>query len=218
MRNLVILLALCCLLDNPSAQAQLFGRPRTVGRPLAGRSGPGSQQDAGTLRGSERFLRGNRGRAAFVGADQTEGQSFVGSQQARTSGTIVSSTAGLTPARDQSQQINRPLRVAAAGNMNLPKITLHLGDMSPAQSTGPQDSATTRVQMAMSLVSPEVISVSVIGRTAILRGVVRSDEERRFAETLASFEPGISSVRNLLRIPDSPLPAPLPMPPAVPSE
>ena len=199
MRLFFICLAALLLLDGPIAHAQLFGRPRSVGRPLARRAGPAGQQDVGTLGGNERFLRANRGRTAFVGADQTEGQSFVGSQQAQTSGTIVSSTAGLTPARDQSQQINRPLRVPAAGKMNLPKITLQLGDIAPEPSTGPQNSATTRVQMAMSLVSPEVISVSVIDRTAILRGVVGSDEERTLAETLASFEPGISSVRNLLQ-------------------
>ena len=199
MRLFILCLGALLLLDHPIADAQLFGRPRSVGRPLARRAGPGELQDVGTLGGNERFLRANRGRTAFVGADQTEGQSFVGSQQAQTSGTIVSSTAGLTPAPDQSQQINRPLKVAAAGNMNLPKITLRLGDIAPKQSIGQPNSPTTRVQMAMSLVSPEVISVSVIGRTAILRGVVDSDEERTLAETLASFEPGISSVRNLLQ-------------------
>ena len=198
MRTFIICLALLSLLDTPAAQGQLFGHLRSVGRPLAGQAQSGLE-DVGVLSGSERFLRDNRGRAAFVGADQTEGQSFVGNQQARTSGTIVSSTAGIEPPQDQSRQINLPLTKAAAGQMYLPKITLNIDDISPVGIVANADATATRVRQATSLLSQPGILVSVEGRTAILSGVVDSDEERKLAETLASFEPGISSVRNLLQ-------------------
>ena len=196
MRGFVLLLTLLCLLES-TAHAQLFGRPRTVGRPLTARVQ--SQEDVGVLSGNERFLRGNRGRAAFVGADRNEGQTFVGSQQARTSGTIVSSTAGIDPPPDLSRQINQPLTKIAAGQMQLPKISLSLGDLAPRQELSSRSAIISRLQQATSLVPGSDISVSVEGRTAILNGVVHSDEERKLAETLVSFEPGISQIRNLLR-------------------
>jgi osmotically-inducible protein OsmY len=176
------------------------------------------QEGVGTLTGAERFIRGNRARTAFVGADQTEGQGFVGSQQARTSGTIVSSTAGMEPAPDQSQQINRPLTPAKAGQMYLPKIVVNVDNMSADLEAALSSSVEEQVQQAVNLVSPTGIAASVEGRTAILRGIVRSDEERRLAETLVSFEPGISMVRNLLQTPAIRPPEQLPLPPPVPSD
>ena len=229
MPKLVICLFVLCGLDNPIAQAQLFGRPRTIGRPLSRSAGPGSldQEGVGTLTGNERFIRGNRGRAAFVGADLVETQSFVGSQQARTSGTIVSSTAGVEPAPDTSQRINRPLTAARSGQMYLPKIVINTNHISADLKADLNQWVTTRVQLAVNLVSTSGISASVEGRTAILRGVVGSDEERRLVETLVSFEPGISTVRNLLqtpapdppeiRPPATPPPVPEPLPPSVPA-
>lgn len=212
MNKFVFCLTALMLLDCSTVDAQMFGHARTVGRPLSSRSGPSSQEDVGTLTGSERFLRGNRGRAAFVGADQTEGQSFVGSQQARTSGTIVSSIAGMTPTQDQSRQINQPLAVAPAGTISLPKLRLNIPNATAEQDTRLNNAVIRRIQKAMSLVSQTEIGVSVEGRTATLRGLVRSDEERRLAETLASFEPGISSVHNLLQTEPSPSHRPLPGP------
>ncbi len=199
MRKLLVCLAALVLLDCSPVQAQLFGRPRNVGRPLSRSPGPPVAEDVGIITGAERFLRNNRDRASFVGADQREAQNFVGSQQARTTGTIVSSTAGIEPPRNQSSQINRPLSIPRAGQMYLPKIVLDVGDVVKDPDVSSDNSVSARVQQAADLVAPAAISVSVVGRTAILSGVVRSDEERRLAETLASFEPGISSVRNLLQ-------------------
>jgi hypothetical protein len=44
------------------------------------------------------------------------------------------------------------------------------------------------------------IEVSVAGRVATLRGVAASEHDRRLAELLAGFEPGIDSVNNQIRI------------------
>ncbi len=200
MRTISVAIFVLVLLDCPAVQAQLFGRPRQVGRPLARQPQPAAVEEVGMITGSERFLRGNRGRASFVGADQNEDQSFVGSLQASNSGTIVSSTAGIEAPPDQSRQINRPLTPAKAGQLQLPKIKLQIGDLSNSSAGALERSTTARVQQAVDLISPSSIAVSVTGRTAILRGVVGSDEERKLAEIVVSFEPGISNVQNLLQL------------------
>ena len=219
MRKYSLLLVAVALLDLPNAHAQLFGRPRNVGRPISSRGGLENQASIGRVTGNERFLRGNRGRAAFVGADRGEAQSFVGSEQARTSGTIVSSTAGITRMQDRSAQINQPLATAPLGTLSLPKIELSFDATAIGTESNARTSVIKRVQRAVSLASPGGISVSVIDRTAILRGLVRSDEQRRLAETMALFEPGISQVQNLVQVEgstpqESPVPdQPLPIPP-----
>ena len=211
MPRFLLFITLVAIVDLSAANAQLFGRPRNLGRPLSNQNGPSAQEDVGTLSGNERFLRGNRGRSAFVGADRNEGQGFVGNVEARTSGTIVSSIAGMTPARDQSTQINQPLTSAAAGELSLPKLRLNLG--SPPRPPIADMSVFNRVQYAASLVVPVGISTSVVGRTAILRGLARSVEERNLVETMVSFEPGISRIENLI---ETPPPAPLPGPAVTP--
>ena len=61
-------------------------------------------------------------------------------------------------------------------------------------------------------------AAQVSGRTAILQGAVSSDHERALAEQLASLEPGVSQVQNLLTVaptlpPQSGTTAPTPPPP-----
>ncbi len=206
-QGLVIALS---LLGSTDLHAQMFGRPRTLGQPLTNR-GRGTNttanmdlEDVGQITGSERFLRENRGRASFVGADRSEGQSFVGSEQARTSGVIVSSTAGINPPPDRSNQINRPLPQPRRGQMYLPKIRLELGDQTSGTARVAVDSVTARVQKSAQLASQYRIAVSVEGRTAILRGAVASENEKALAATLALFEPGISRVENQLSVQPDP--------------
>jgi len=219
MRTLFLALAVFLLLDSPATEAQMFGQPREVGRPLSRRPQPAAAEAVGTVTGAERFLRNNRDRASFVGADKTEGQGFVGNQQARTAGSIVSSTAGIRPPPNRSRQINRLLRIPAAGQMQLPKLTLSIDNTVSDQLVRSEHSVIARVRQAVLLATESEILVSVEGRTAILRGVVDSDEERRLAETMVSFEPGISNVQNLLQTPSDhpnqsqPLPPPESLPP-----
>jgi len=206
MRLIGLVFLAVTIFDVGAAMAQLFGRPRSLGRPLSRQAGPESLEDVGALTGSERFLRGNRDRAAFVGADRRETQSFVGSGQARTSGTIISSTAGIDAPPDRSARINRPLRAPAASEMYLPKMVL-AGDRGP-KPTHPETqelgltrpTVRTRVARAVRLASESPLAVSVAGRTATLTGTVPSERERTLAETMVSFEPGISQVRNLIEV------------------
>ena len=153
MPKYIIALAIISLIDTQDARAQLFGHPRTVGRPLTSQNQ--QQADIGTVTGVERFLRGNRGRAAFVGADRSEGQGFVGSEQARTSGTIVSSTAGVAAAPDRSASINRPLAATPPSQMTLPKLVLSRELVATVSSTTSPSSVATQAQNAVSLALPD---------------------------------------------------------------
>ena len=201
MRYLGIFILL--LSEMAIADAQLFGT-RTLGQPLGRqpRAAAAPTADSGRVTGSERFIRGNRDQNSFVGADQGETQSFVGSQQGSTNGVIVSSTAGIEAAIDRTNEINEVLETPPSRKMYLPKIIL-----SPELIVGMQTSVKPvvkkQVRTSVNLASPQKIEVSVVNQTAILRGVVSSDKERKLAATLALFEPGIWKVENQLQVKQS---------------
>ncbi|MBC8350537.1 MAG: BON domain-containing protein [Planctomycetes bacterium] len=199
------------LMTYVDAEAQLFGS-RSLGQPLQRRAGPGSSSQAGQLQGGERFLRGNRGRAEFVGSDQREQQGFVGSEQARTTGAVGSSVAGLRQRTDRSSQINRPLALSKANEMYPPQ--LQLGFSLPERELTELGTHLAEELQGSSRFSAQCrFEVSVAGRTAILRGEVTSVRERDLAELVARIEPGISSVRNELLV-ATPLLPQLPVPEA----
>lgn len=181
-----------------SAQAQLFGS-RSLGSPIQARgsNAPGSAQ-AGRIQGNERFLRGNRSRAEFVGADQRDIRGFVGNEQGRASGRIMSATAGLREAPDKTRRINRPLDYPDSDEMYHPRLTVVLGEINPTLTVA------NRFQQELNrsdyFASQCRFEVSVVERMATLRGEVTSAKEADLAELLALFEPGISSVRNNLRV------------------
>jgi hypothetical protein len=199
------------LMTCADAEAQLFGS-RNLGQPLQRRAGPGSASQAGQLQGGERFLRGNRGRAEFVGSDQREQQGFVGSEQARTTGAVVSSVAGLRQRTDRSSRINRPLTPPKASEMYPPQ--LQLGFALPERELTELGTRLAEELQGSSRFSEQCrFEVSVAGRTAILRGEVTSARERDLAELVVLIEPGISRVRNELLVANPPLPQ-LPVPAA----
>ena len=191
--SLAILLVL-----QASAHAQLFGS-RSLGSPIQARgsSAPGGAQ-AGRIQGNERFLRGNRSRAEFVGADQRDTGGFVGNELGRASGRIMSATAGLREAPDQTRRINRPLDYPDLDEMYHPRLTVVAGE------TNPPPNVASRFQQELTrsayFASQCRFEVSVVKRMATLRGEVTSAKEADLAGLLALFEPGISSVRNNLRV------------------
>ena len=166
-----------------SSSGQMFGSRRLGG----GVSGP--QQDLGSVR-NQRFLRRSRGRQMFIGRDAST--RFVGSEQAR-AGTARSAVSGLSN-RDASAQINRPLSLPSASQSYIPQVAVDFGYEPVSPKTVAAD-----VTASVGFLS-DSISVSVVGRTAILRGEVASEEDRRLAEILARFEPAISAVQNDLTI------------------
>lgn len=212
--KLLWLILILLIADASVVQAQLFGQ-RTLGRPLSreprrAASMPEVNADTGPVTGSERFIRGNRDRTSFVGADQGETQSFVGSQQGSTSGVIVSSTAGIEPPSDRSDEINQEIKAPTSKKMYLPKIVLSSDFISTSSQTA-ENRFTDQLGRTVKLASKQPIEVSVVDGSAILRGVVSSAKEKRLAETLALFEPGIWMVENQLQVQSSPpRTAPLP--------
>ena len=205
--RLLLLIMFLLAFDSSCVHAQIFGQ-RDFGRPLdrQSRRAPSvadSNSDAGQVTGAERFIRGNRDRASFVGADQSETQSFVGSQQGSVEGEIVSSTAGIEPPLDRSAEINQAIKMPTPKKMHLPKIFMSAQFIAETNRIVASRS-TGQLQRSVNLASQLPIEVSVVERTATLRGVVTSAKEKRLAETLALFEPGISNVRNQLQIQSSP--------------
>jgi osmotically-inducible protein OsmY len=183
----------------------MFG-PRTFGRTLRPQPSPGVSGSVGVLR-NQRFVRGNRQRTDFVGADRVDARQFVGLQQSGTAGAVRSAVAGLA-AGDTSTAVNQPRRSAPAQRPYDPR--LEVGFAFPQSSAETVESRITR-QLASRLPG---IEVAVLERTAILRGVVASEEDRQLAELLAGFESGVSRVENQLRVVGSRGAPPPPPPPA----
>ena len=61
-------------------------------------------------------------------------------------------------------------------------------------------------------VSMAADSTSEFGRTAILRGTVATDEDRRLAEQLVLLEPGVAKVQNEITVRPQPAAETVPQP------
>jgi len=192
--------------DSTAVDAQMFGA-RTVGRTLSRQASPGSSEGTGTVR-NQRFVRGNRSAANFVGSDRSEAGSFVGTQQAGLGAAIRSAASGIQAAADEANQVNRPVPRPGKGDMYPPRLAVGF-DYEPASGQELANRITAQVQK-----QGLPIEVWVEGRTAILRGAVASEEEQALARHLVEFEPGISAVRSELTVgpPSAATPLPLPVP------
>jgi hypothetical protein len=176
---------------------QLFG-PRTFGQPLTMRMGPGmgQQMDVGSIQGSERFLRGNRSAADFVGGDAREARTFVGSQQANPTRRVRTAVEGLRERRSVRSSLNQPRGPLKAGEM-YERLSLSPDFVPPSQWV----TATVlseRLALSLARLGESGIEASIQGRTAILRGTVASARNRELAELMVRMEPGISQVQNRL--------------------
>ena len=200
--------------STPTAQAQLFGN-RSLGQSLSRRTGPsqfgsGAGEAAGTLTGSERFVRGNRAGSEFVGIDSQAGQDFVGrdpstpGRSARGGASRNRRRSGRNSGnrnRQRGGRLNAPLRPAKSGSRYHPR--LDIGFQATTSSTARRaGQLTSSLTSSLSGLLHVPVEVSVEGRTATLRGVVATADLRELAEILASFEPGISRVRNELTVSD----------------
>jgi hypothetical protein len=195
-------LVLVLATEVDTAHGQMFGA-RSVGQPLARRPGAGTaqtQQDVGTLQGNERFLRQNRRATDFVGNDVRELQRFVGALQARTLGQVTPTTQGLRRRVDRSESVNQPLGPARRGTMYNPRLDISFEAPPVPESLRPDRRALDILVRSPQMSGPSRIAVSLEGRTAILQGEVPSEADRDLAETLLTFEPGISAIQNDLQI------------------
>lgn len=196
---------LLSMLATP-AHAQLFGN-RSVGRPINSPQGQGGGlgaggaasvgATAGMLDGSERFLRGNRSRRDFVGSNRGSQTGFVGATQAIGVGRVPAATEGLRIDRSAAPQLNRPLPAQLSQGLYYPR--LELGFSPPDTLIAPTEvAASQRMLDRVYGVAGESVDLTIAGRTAILRGTVKSARAAELAEQLLSFEPAIDHVQNEL--------------------
>ena len=185
------------------ANAQLFGG----GRQLTGSAQIRSANSAvatGTVR-NQRFLRSSRGRRRFVG--RSRAAQFVGTQQARTGGSVRTAVSGATRG-SRPTQVNQPFQPSQGNRPYDPRVSVGFDFKKAA----PADVVTEIVQSLRSL--PGSISVSVVDRTATLHGVVPAERERQLAEILTSFEPAIAVVKNELQLASDSAALPVERPPS----
>lgn len=192
-------LAFC---SSPEAQGQLFGA-RQMGNPLIRQSAAGGGEFAGNVgmvQGNERFIRGNRGAADFVGTDNRETQGFVGQvNAANLNPAQIPTTLGIQRRANQAPQINRPARRHRPNTLHDPPLELGF-QPEPEALQRLAASAAERISQSLGERFGSPIEVLVVERTAILRGEVDTADASRLAALMAGFEPGVSTVQNELRV------------------
>ena len=200
---------LCLLVSSfaaSPAQAQLFGA-RTVGKPLGSPLSQGGSlnsnvagSDVGTLTGNERFIRGNRSRRDFVGSDRGEQSGFVGIGQAIGVGRVRAATEGLRIEVTDTTRFNRPIPAQPTKGIYYPRLEIGF-DIQQSTAISPAELAVDERLLARVVhVTGDTAQLTLVGRTAILRGTVQSAHDAELAEQLLSFEPGIDHVLNELSI------------------
>lgn len=203
--------AIFVAVHSQTVSAQLFG-PRNLGSTISPRAS--ARQMPGLNASGRRFSREARRANSFVGADRRDTRNFVGRSAAGANPGVRSAVTGVTA--NQSANVNQPLQFPATGTMYLPRLVLAKETKPAAELVIELESALTidlTDRLTQLVGSP--IEVSVAERIATIRGAVASVEDRRRAEILASFEPGVSVVQNDLKVAgDSEAVAPSDSPPS----
>ena len=162
-----------------------------------------AQNEGLNITGAERFIRGNRTAGDFVGAAADNLSQFVGAATDAAGPTVTSSAVtGLTEAAAPRLNVNRTRRTAGIYDERLQvdfdyprrKAT----DTQKGTATGKTDSVSAMWQLLHK--RGIELTLSADGTTARLQGTARSSEQRRLAELVVLFEPGISTVRNELQL------------------
>ncbi len=217
MKSTTILLAgavLAAMLAS-EARGQLFGK-RSLGGSISPRMRPGTtsaapgQNTVGTVRGNERFMRGNRRPGSFIGGDSNQRRDFVGSDKVQDIRQFLSAQAGLRAENKPDANLGQAKTAQPRTRMYDPRLRIDFEFSRPSARVLSSQLA-RRIQRSDSIRRTSPIEVSVEGGTATLRGAVASERDRTLARLMLLFEPGISVVRNELLIdPTSPVLAPVP--------
>ena len=179
------------------ASGQLFTSPM-VG---AGATGIGtSAEKAGQLTGRERFLRRNRRRTAFVGRDSRERTTFVGQQQGSATGRVQTAVASQPAVRfERNANLSSQRTNQSTSGIYEPRLAVGFS-FEPAAPEVLSERLTQSLNALPRFRRAGPLSVTVDARTATLRGVVASTEDRQLAEVVVGFEPGVSKVVNQLTV------------------
>lgn len=171
---------------------------------------------AGQLSGSERFVRGNRQAGNFVGTDASDVQAFMRnvpgySQNAGLTGANLLQSTRSRGSRQtgpglQAGSSQQQLSLGTRPGTNIPAIRSHLNIEfdHPAAVSAATNTALTERLNSPRIKSLTPLEVEIRGKTAVLRGEVATVHDRTLAEQLARLEPGISEVRNELKVPGLP--------------
>jgi len=196
--SLTLLLFSVAAASAEPVSAQLFG-PRNIGRNSRGQQ-LNAFDAAGTVSGNRRFVRGARAVGNFVGTDRGEAAGFVGSTMATNDGQVSASVTGL---REQSTvRVNRP-RSRNSSGVYPERLSVAFEVKRQAATNDVASVATPETSAALDSISnPNGIRVSRIPteRIAVLTGSVATEHDRRIAELLVMFEPGVENVTNDLQL------------------
>ncbi len=201
MKPIVLFVLVIVLLGIvPDAQAQRLGKFNRKGAASNNMGGVGDSSEVGSITGSERFLRDNRGKGDFVGRDPDSRDTFVGSQQGTASGRVRSAAQGMRieKARDANVRLRPATRRRHA--MYDPRLAVDFEFSAPSSQEMTQR-LTKRLEASL---RPNglgrSVEVSVQGDTAILRGTVSTEHDRSLTAFVVLLEPGIAEVKNEIEV------------------
>lgn len=158
---------------------------------------------AGLAQGAgERFQAGG-----FVGRDADDVRNSFQSQNARRgSGSMFDSMIeNLNEMRDSRRRWREQNAAPPAIRVQL-RPAFDSPPPTPLQANIPMQ---RRLAKEMAVVGIESPQIEMVGRTAVIRGVVATERDRELIARLASLEPGVSQVENLVEI-RAPLALPTP--------
>jgi hypothetical protein len=141
----------------------------------------------------ERFQEGG-----FVGRDADDVRNSFQSQNARrgTGGMLDSMIENLNEMRESRRRWREqnsappPIRVQLRPAFDVPPPL-------PLAANIPLQQRLSKEMGAVGVGSPQI---EMVGRTAVIRGVVATERDRQLIERLARLEPGVSAVENLVEI------------------
>ena len=146
-----------------------------------------------------RFVRGNRAANDFVGSDLAEAQNFVGMQQTDIEADIRSAVD--EQLIEEAPEVNLGTQPAIPPRMLLNPPRLQVGfDYTPRAADVVSSQLTRRIGSKLSSDASNRIEVWVEDGVAILRGEVVTERDRKLAEILVGFEPGVARVQNEIQL------------------
>ena len=214
---IVAIVGIWCASD---ASGQMFG-DRRVARPTTQRAAAGNAEEragpalesVGTIVDeTARYVRGNRAVTDFVGSDSADASRFVGMHQSGLGEMLQSAVDDNLQVQTVAPDVNRVVEPVVPPRLRLNAPRLELGFVARPQNVQQTEvTVVRRLQSSLPTLDPDGFEVSVADGVATLRGTVASERDRRMAELLLSFEPGIGQIQNDLTVaaPDA-MPAPTP--------
>ena len=157
-------------------------------------SSPGSLLDSGG-----RPMRPGRRAGEFVGTDKRDRQDFIGARRAAKGQSVVPPVAVGPIERSPAVNTTSASSVNRQTGAYEPRVAVGF-DVPGRPGEQLSGDLARRLRSAKTLDPSNRIEVSTEGRTAILRGEVASERDRALIELLVQFEPGISDVRNELKV------------------